>query len=310
MWVHFETFHVNFQPTYATKYPPAQSLFLALGQEFFGHPWYGVVISVAFMCACICWMLQGWMPLNYALWGSLLAVLQYGVFSYWMNSYWGGALSAAGGALVLGALPRLARKETSAASLLGTSGIVLLANTRPFEGLIVTIASAVALLWWRKKLRRPFGLLFGVRVLVPAAVLLCSAAIWMGYYNYRVTGKPWVMPYVVNQQQYSASPHFWLLPPGSIPTYRHEMLQKFWVGWDRDAYLKAKENPQGMIIEFVGMVLRSNMLPLLLLVVLGVILKPTRKVRIALAISGTVAVGLLLEKGFAAHYYAPVTGLI
>ena len=59
MWVHFETFHVNPVPTYATKYPPGQPLFLALGQKVFGHPWYGVLISVGMMSACVCWMLLG-----------------------------------------------------------------------------------------------------------------------------------------------------------------------------------------------------------------------------------------------------------
>ncbi len=62
MWRHFEPFQENSQPVYATKYPPAQSVALALGWRLFGHPWYGVWLSCGLMCAALTWMLQGWLP--------------------------------------------------------------------------------------------------------------------------------------------------------------------------------------------------------------------------------------------------------
>jgi hypothetical protein len=312
MWVHFETIHVNFLPTYATKYPPGQPLFLALGQKVFGHPWYGVLISVSLMSACVCWMLQGWLPPLYASLGTLFLIAQFGVIGYWVNSYWGGALPAAGGALVLGALPRLVRRASMSESILAAFGVVLLANTRPYEGLIVTVASALALVWWRRWERRPLGPLFTGPVVMPAVIILCLASAWMGYYNYRVTGKPWLMPYSINQRMYAASSQFYLLPAGPPPIYRHEVLRKFWLEWNYGYYLKARANPLRVLRRFAEIMTDDFYVSQLLgfAVLIAVFLAPSRKVRIALAVASVLAFGLLLEIGLLPHYYAPAAGLI
>ena len=80
MWTHFESMHTLQRPTYTGMYPVAQGLAMAAGQAVAGHPWAGVYASVAVMCALVCWMLQGWLPPGWALFGGLLAVVRLGLF--------------------------------------------------------------------------------------------------------------------------------------------------------------------------------------------------------------------------------------
>src|SRR5271155_1592578 len=147
MWMSFETFHVNWFPTYSSMYPPAQGFAMAIGQ-LLGSPWFGVVLSDAAMCAAILWMLQAWMPARWALLGGVFAALNLGIASYWMNSYWGGAMAGAGGALVLRALARILRHATVGSALLLGLGVAILANSRPYEGFLFCVPVGVWLLGW------------------------------------------------------------------------------------------------------------------------------------------------------------------
>ena len=109
MWEHFETLHELMKPTYTSKNPRERPSFLAFGWKVFGHPWFGVWISFGLFGACLCWMLQNWVPPVYALIGTVITLARLSILGYWMNSYWGGAVAASAGCLLLGTLPRLAR---------------------------------------------------------------------------------------------------------------------------------------------------------------------------------------------------------
>ena len=222
MWVHLESVHVNHTPRYVSKYPPAQALALAVGQVL-GHPWVGVWLSTALMCSAICWMLQGWFPPDWALLEAWLAAARLGVNSYWMNSYWGGALAAIGGALVLGAYPRLRKKVTLPTTFAMAIGLITLANSRPYEGFVscLPVALAVAAWFWRDHRRKPGPWLR--RFALPVMGLLLCAGALMAYYNSEATEDPAKFPYMLNHERYAIGPLFAWQKASRAPEYRHEL---------------------------------------------------------------------------------------
>jgi hypothetical protein len=310
MWVHFETFHENFQPTYASKYPPAQSLFLALGWKLFGRPWYGVWLSCGLMCAALCWMLQGWLPPRYALLGGLMAVAQWGVAGYWIDSYWGGAVAAAAGALVLGAVPRLARRPTAGVAALAALGAVALANSRPYEGAVTAAAAAGALLVWRRRGRRPFKELLAWRIAAPVGAILGGGLAAMLYYNYRVTGNALLMPWALNQAQYGVAPIFWMMPTSAPPVYRHEVIRKLWMELDTLLYWRARASPGHVLVAFFDILPFFLPLAAMPVAAIAAVLRRSRKVRYVLGMLAVSMAGLFLERTSLPHYFAPAVGLV
>jgi hypothetical protein len=234
LWEHFESFHVNQQPTYQSKYPPGQGLFLAAGQALTGRPIVGVWLSVAAAAAAVCWMLLGWMPPRWALLGALLPAFRFGTlplwddfwFAYWNTTFWGGAVAMAGGALMFGALPRLFRRPRARdAAWLGV-GLIVLANTRPFEGMVAALPVAVLLAAWAVTQIHRWKILFSQLVL-PAAGVLIVGILATGYYNYRGTGDARKMPYLVNSEQYEVVPLFIFQPRLPDKTYNHEVFRQY-----------------------------------------------------------------------------------
>src|SRR5262245_6145072 len=144
---YLQTFHVLQRPTYASKYPPAQGLALALGIKLAGRPIVGVWLSFACMCAAIYWMLRAWVGPRWALAGALALATRLAP-TYWTYQYWGGAVPALGGALVLGGARRVIETARSRDAILMALGAAVLANSRPYEGLLLCVPVAAVLVWW------------------------------------------------------------------------------------------------------------------------------------------------------------------
>ncbi len=311
MWVHFESFHIIEQPTYMSMYPPAQGLVLAAGQRL-GHPWIGQLVITALMCSAITWMLQGWMPPAWALLGGMLAVLRLGVLTYWMNGYWSGSVVALGGTLVVGALPRIKKYGRVIDALVMAVGLVLLANSRPYEGLIFSLPIAAGLAIWMFGRSRPAFSVSLSHVVLPIVLVLAAAGAGMGYYYWRVTGSPFRMTYQVNRETYATAPYFLWESPRPEPVYRHAVMRDFY-RWELARFEKYRTLDGAAHLTWDKVVgsWKYYCGPLFTIPLLALPwLWRDRKMRFPIMAGTFFLLGLAVETWTMPHYVAPATGLI
>jgi len=321
MWVHFESFHIIWKPTYTTMFYPAQGLMMALGQVVVGHPYWGVWLSIGLMCGAICWMLQGWLPPGWALVGGLIAVVRFGTFSYWANSYFGGAVAATGGALVLGALPRIIQSQRLRDALLMGLGFAIVANSRPYEGLFLGLVVAGALAVWMFGKHRPPLVVAGGRVLAPLLMVLVLTACGMGYYFWRTTGSPLESPYFNVVRTYSPSPYFPWQSLRPVPAYHHPVMKDFYYKTMMAQYV-VSQSVVGMVkIEsialikfwdfFLGPILTLPLILVFATLPYGFSWKDVgSSTRFLLLACGASIAGSMLCIYFSPHYVAPITAAV
>ena len=232
MWEHFESLLILQQPSYASRFPPGQGLVLAAGRLLGGHEIVGAWLSMAAACASICWMLRAWVPPRWALLGGWLSTLHPTIIS-WGQSYWGGSLALLGGSLVLGALPRALSRDRLRIfdGLAFGAGMAVLANTRPFEGAVLSLFASATLVFGVIVRGRPQITSALVRFALPAAVVLTLTFSLMGFYNHSVTGDFRIFPYLLYESQYSSVPLFLGMTPKPTPHFNHRVLETFDAAW-------------------------------------------------------------------------------
>jgi hypothetical protein len=308
-WRHFESFHINVLPTYQSMYYPAQGLALAVGQKLTRVPWVGVLLTTALMCSAIYWMLLGWLPPSWAWLGGAFSVVRYGIFSYWINSYFGGSVPALGGALVLGALPRLRRRIEIKSAIIFALGLLILANSRPLEGFLFSLPLFLGALLAIRASKNE-GFTTKLKRLAPACVLLIAGFSWMLYYNWRGTGNPFLVPYVLNYNAYHVSKPFMYQGLRQIPTYTHEPMRAFYVFHEMGDVLRLKfDGPLYFIKQTASVYYGFYLWPLLLLVAPGIWAMWNTELRIVL-----ISLLLVCAESFSqiwpaeAHYLSPVAG--
>ena len=225
---HFETIYVVQAPRYSAIYPPGQGLVMAAGQVVVGHPWAGVLLAAALMSGAMAWMLSGCLPPSWAVGGSLLGAVFFGLADEWIGSYYGGAFCAFGGALIFGALYRLSKSPSIGLALLAGIGWSIVWLIRPFESALTGILIWAFVFWTAKTNWKRWS--------SPAALLLTGQVAGLAItalHDRAVTRSYTLLPYQLSQEVNGVPQSLLSQRPIVAPTFRFPEAKDMY-DWQRE----------------------------------------------------------------------------
>jgi hypothetical protein len=254
--------------------------------------------------------LQTWMPARWAFLGAAMAALRFGVTSYWMNSYWGGAAAAIGGALVMGAVGELRKHGKARDGILLGLGLATLANSRPYEGFFFCLPAMVWFGYWlagKTSSKAPLR----VRAQGGLLPLVCVTALtvaFMGYYNWRVTNNPLLLPEMLNLRTYDSSPMFLWEEPRAKLHYNNATFEGFYNGWERSIYHTNWTDAKALCREKIASLYSTFFWPGTLLIIPGLPFTfLDRKMKVFWTTLAVALTAILAVTWWNAHYAAPLT---
>ncbi|MBE0659146.1 MAG: hypothetical protein IH602_15735 [Bryobacteraceae bacterium] len=329
MWVHFESFHIIHLPTYMSMYPPLQGAVLAVG-ILLGHPWLGVLLASLAAILLLWWAARQWLPPRWALLAGAFGALLF-IGTYWTQSYWGGSVNAAAGAVVCGAAGMLgsaqaARRRprtgeelagwpggsqsvvrtlpgsrlTSKGLALFAAGALLCAASRPFEGGVLCLFFSLWLVYTHLRVRPPQAPL-RLSIVGPAVLVLLSGISLILAHNKAVTGHPLRLPYQAAFDQYFPKGRFLFEQVNRAPVYRHSVMQQAYqsFNWTKQRPLTRIYSSYTSLQEYyLG-------IPLFTLFILALPSLASAGIRAPILAAYTGAAALVAIPVVLPHYYAP-----
>jgi hypothetical protein len=300
-WPHFESIHILMQPHYVSGYFPGHAVWLAAGRLIAGSAWAGVLAECAAFLGALYWMLRGWMPSRWALFGVVLAGLRFAIGSYWVNAYHGGFLPALGGALVAGAFARMRKRASVLQGMVLGVGLAILMSTRPVEGALYSVPFVAILAW---EFRRNLIALLAAGV----PVLLCAGA--LGVYFSHITGSPFVTAYQINQKTYGWPMTLAFVKPPQVEHHNIEFARYY------EYEMSEHQRVDGPVhfLQFLTFRMqeywRFFLGPALTvpLIMIGHVWRGRRRILLIGACGGLFVV--LIEGGASPHYLAPAAAVL
>ena len=241
-------------------------------------------------------------------------ILIVGVNSRWTQSYWGGMVGVLGGALTLGGLRRTFMGPSVLSSVLLGTGLLILANSRLYEGLLLAIPVGVTYLTWLVRRGLGLGVTTWLRSVLPLGLVLAAGAAAMAINNRAVTGSFLRLPYAEYNAQYDTVPAFNFLPQTPPkPTASSRGSSCYYEVYELPLYQDSKRLSPKIthllyaVTDLIPFILGPIMIfPLFLVPWMG----SNRWLVWAVAAVGLVMAGQVLEVYQYPHYMAPIVPLI